>query len=140
MSNTILADVLFYNMRTVIENDGSLVPIESNYDIPFPIKRIFYVYGAKDTAVRGEHAHRTTKQLLICVHGKIEVLCDDGVNNKKYLLETPQQGLFIPEMIWDEQRYMSEDAVLLVLSNTYYDSKDYIEDYDEFLMIRENIE
>ena len=136
MSNTILADVLFYNMRTVIENDGSLVPIESNYDIPFPIKRIFYVYGAKDTAVRGEHAHRTTKQLLICVHGKIEVLCDDGVNNKKYLLETPQQGLFIPEMIWDEQRYLSEDSVLLVIANTKYKFDDYIYNYDEFRKLK----
>ena len=92
------------------------------------------MYGAKN--IRGKHAHHTTKQLLICVHGKIEVSCNDGVNNKKYLLETPQQGLFIPEMIWDEQRYMSEDTVLLVLSNTYYDVKDYIEDYDEFRRLK----
>ena len=134
MSNTILADVLFYNMRTVIENDGSLVPIESNYDIPFPIKRIFYVYGAKN--IRGKHAHHTTKQLLICVHGKIEVSCNDGVNNKKYLLETPQQGLFIPEMIWDEQIYKDENSVLLVLANTVYNHLDYIEDYEEFKRLK----
>ena len=137
MSNTILADVLFYNMRTVIENDGSLVPIESNYDIPFPIKRIFYVYGAKN--IRGKHAHRTTKQLLICVHGKIEVSCNDGVNNKKYLLETPQQGLFIPEMIWDEQRYLSEDSVLLVIANTKYKFDDYIYSYDEFKRLKKKV-
>ena len=72
--------------------------------------------------------------------GKIEVKCSDGTEDRKFLLESPQQALLVPNMIWDEQRYMSEDAVLLVLSNTYYDSKDYIEDYDEFLMMRENIE
>ena len=132
MTNTTLQDVLFYNMRTVIENNGNLVPIESNYDIPFPMKRIFHVYGVRDTDVRGQHAHYTTKQLLICVSGKIEVLCDDGKNKRKYLLESPQQGLLIPEMIWDEQIYSTEDTILLVLANTEYDVEDYIEDYEKF--------
>ena len=132
MKKTTLDDVLFYNMRTVIEDDGNLVPIESNRDLPFPIKRVFYVYGVRDKDVRGEHAHHKTKQLLICISGKIEVLCDDGENSRKYLLESPQQGLLIPEMIWDEQRYLSEDSVLLVIANTKYELDDYIHDYDEF--------
>ena len=136
MINTTLKDVLFYNMRTVIENNGNLVPIESNYDIPFPMKRIFHVYGVRDTDVRGQHAHYTTKQLLICVSGKIEVLCDDGENSRKYLLESPQQGLLIPEMIWDEQRYLSEDSVLLVIANTKYELDDYIHDYDKFKTLK----
>ena len=138
MTNTTLQDVLFYNMRTVIENNGNLVPIESNYDIPFPMKRIFHVYGVRDTDVRGQHAHYTTKQLLICVHGKIEVTCDDGTNRKKFLLESPQQGLLIPEMIWDEQKYITEDSVLLVFANTKYDITDYINDYDEFKKLKTN--
>ena len=131
-----IEDVLFYNMRTVIDPDGNLVPIESNYDLPFPIKRIFYVYGVRDEGVRGLHAHFKTKQLLICVNGKVEVTCKDGENERKYLLESPQQGLFIPEMIWDEQIYRSEDAVLLVLSNTKYEPKDYIHDFEEFKKIK----
>tara|TARA_Y100001963_G_C6571898_1_gene349264 strand:- start:237 stop:665 length:429 start_codon:yes stop_codon:yes gene_type:complete len=138
MKKTNINDVLFYNMRTVIENDGNLVPIESNFDIPFPMKRIFYVYGVRDEDVRGQHAHYKTKQLLICVHGKIEVLCDDGKKNRKYLLESPQQGLLVPEMIWDEQKYLSEDSVLMVIANTKYELSDYISDYDHFKKLKEN--
>jgi len=136
MNNTTLSDVLFYNMRTVIENDGNLVPIESNYDVPFLMKRIFYVYGVRDADIRGRHAHHKTKQLLICIHGKIEVLCDDGKDKRKYLLESPQQGLLIPEMIWDEQKYLSEDSVLLVITNTKYELNDYIHDFEEFKRLK----
>ena len=131
-----LEDVKFFNTRTMVEPDGNLVPIESNYDIPFPIKRVFYVYGVKNQDDRGKHAHYKTKQVLICVHGKVEVLVNDGLKEKKYLLESPQQALYIPEMIWDEQIYLSEDTVLLVLSNTNYDTSDYIEDYDEFKRLK----
>tara|TARA_Y100000310_G_scaffold221386_1_gene222947 strand:+ start:540 stop:965 length:426 start_codon:yes stop_codon:yes gene_type:complete len=138
MKQKTIDDVLFYNMRTIIEDDGNLVPIESNYDTPFPIKRLFYIYGVKSNELRGKHSHYKTKQLLICVHGKIEVTCDDGNNKRKYLLESPQQGLFIPEMIWDEQRYLSEDSVLLVIANNKYEKSDYITDYKKFKKLKEN--
>jgi dTDP-4-dehydrorhamnose 3,5-epimerase-like enzyme len=113
-----------------------LVPIESNYDVPFPIKRVFYVYGVKDQNDRGKHAHYKTKQVLICVHGKVEVLVDDGKKQQKYLLESPQQALYIPEMIWDEQVYLTEDTVLLVFSNTKYNPEDYIDDFNEFKKLK----
>tara|TARA_B100000963_G_C22631243_1_gene675040 strand:+ start:3667 stop:4092 length:426 start_codon:yes stop_codon:yes gene_type:complete len=125
-------DVKFFNTRTMVEPDGNLVPIESNYDVPFHIKRIFYVYGVKNQDDRGKHAHYKTKQVLICLNGKVEVLVNDGVKEKKYLLESPQQALYIPEMIWDEQIYHSEDTVLLVLSNMKYEPSDYINDFDTF--------
>ena len=133
-----LEDVKFFNTRTMVEPDGNLVPIESNYDIPFPIKRVFYVYGVKNQDDRGKHAHYKTKQVLICVHGKVEVLVNDGLKDKKYLLESPQQALYIPEMIWDEQIYLSEDTVLLVLSNMKYDPKDYIHDFKTFEKLKQN--
>lgn len=133
-----LEDVKFFNTRTMVEPDGNLVPIESNYDIPFPIKRVFYVYGVKNQDDRGKHAHYKTKQVLICVHGKVEVLVNDGLKEKKYLLESPQQALYIPEMIWDEQIYLSEDTVLLVLSNMKYDPKDYIHDFKTFEKLKQN--
>jgi dTDP-4-dehydrorhamnose 3,5-epimerase-like enzyme len=116
----------------MVEPDGNLVPIESNYDVPFHIKRIFYVYGVKNQDDRGKHAHYKTKQVLICLNGKVEVLVNDGVKEKKYLLESPQQALYIPEMIWDEQIYLSEDTVLLVLSNMKYEPNDYINDFNTF--------
>ena len=83
-----LDDVKFFNARTMVEPDGNLVPIESNYDVPFPIRRIFYVYGVKDQNDRGKHAHHKTQQVLICLHGKAEVLVNDG--NKEQEEETSQ--------------------------------------------------
>ena len=133
-----LNDVKFLNLKTIIASDGNLIPIESDMDIPFDIKRIFYVYGVNDQNDRGKHSHYKTKQLLICLNGKVEVLCDDGKNKKKYVLSKPNQAIYIPEMIWDEQKYLTEDSVLLVLSNTHYDENDYIENYDEFIKIRGN--
>ena len=125
-------DLKLFNLRNFIEPDGNLVPIESSHDVPFPIRRIFYVYGVKNQDDRGKHAHYKTKQVLICVHGKVEVLVNDGEKEKKYLLESPQQALYIPEMIWDEQVYLTEDTVLLVLSNMKYDPNDYIHDFEKF--------
>ena len=129
---TTLENVKFFNTRTMVEPDGNLVPIESNHDIPFSIKRIFYVYGVKDQNDRGKHAHYKSKQVLICVNGKVEVLVHDGNKKQKYLLESPQQALYIPEMIWDEQVYLTEDTVLLVLSNMKYLPEDYIHNFEEF--------
>jgi dTDP-4-dehydrorhamnose 3,5-epimerase-like enzyme len=129
-------DVLFYNMRTVVDPDGNLVPIESNQDTPFPIRRVFYVYGVGDISKRGLHSHYKTKQLLICLSGKIEVTVKDGENEKKFLLESPQQGLYIPELIWDEQVYKNDNSVLLVLSNLKYDPDDYIHDFELFKKIK----
>jgi len=116
--------------------DGVLVPVEVEKQIPFKIKRIFYVYGVEDCLLtRGCHAHHKTKQVLICLNGKIEVTCKDGTEEKKFLLESPQQAIYIPEMIWDEQKYSTPDSILLSICSTQYDPKDYINDYEEFKSI-----
>ena len=133
MKKSTLDNVKFFNLKTIVEEDGNLVPIESNIDVPFSIKRVFYVYGVKDRKNRGEHSHRKTEQIIICLNGKLEVLCDDGVNKKKYLLESPQQALYIPSMIWDEQNYLTNDTVMLVLCNNHYNINDYVDSYDDFL-------
>ena len=119
------------------DKDGALVPIDLASQIPFNVKRIFYVYGVENQDDRGKHAHHKTKQVLICLNGEVKVVCDDGKNKKSYTLSKPTQALYIPEMIWDEQTYKSEDSVLLVLANTHYDINDYIEDYDEFILLKE---
>ena len=136
MKKNTLDNDKFFNLKTIVEPDGNLVPVESNIDIPFSIKRVFYVYGVRDQNNRGEHSHHKTEQIIICINGKLEVLCDDGVYKKKYLLESPQQALYIPPMIWDEQSYLSDNTVMLVLCNTNYDINDYIENYDEFKKLR----
>ena len=129
-------DVKFYNTKTVVDQDGNLCPIESGSDVPFDIKRIFYVYGVRDEKLRGNHAHYKTQQVLICLSGKVEVICKDESKTVRYLLESPQQALYIPEMIWDEQIYRTESSVLLVLSNTLYNPSDYIHDFEQFKRLR----
>ena len=137
---TTVDDVKFLDIKTVVDDNGNLIPIESGADIPFDIERVFYVYGVRDEEKRGRHAHYKTKQVLICLHGKTEVIVKDGIQERRYLLESPQQVLYIPEMIWDEQVYRTEDTALLVLSNTHYDPSDYIHDYDLFKTLKETHE
>tara|TARA_A100001011_G_scaffold368817_1_gene423500 strand:- start:1141 stop:1560 length:420 start_codon:yes stop_codon:yes gene_type:complete len=128
---TSISDVKLISLRTFIEPDGNLVPIE-NTDIPFNIRRIFYVFSVKDQNDRGRHSHHKTKQVLICLQGRVKVNCDDGRNRKQWILDDPKKALYIPEMIWDEQIYTTEDSILLVLANTKYNINDYIEDYEKF--------
>jgi len=129
-------DVKLLKLNTFVDLEGSLVPIESNSTIPFEIKRVFYIYGVHDQEDRGEHSHHTTEQVLICVNGQIKVLCDDGKDVKEWILDKPNQALYIPNLIWDEQTYLTPGSVLLVLTNTKYDPSDYIEDYEEFKRLK----
>jgi|TARA_B100000287_G_scaffold206024_1_gene194340 dTDP-4-dehydrorhamnose 3,5-epimerase-like enzyme len=133
---TSLKDVKEFNLKSFIEPDGKLTPIELDRDIPFEVKRMFYVYDVHDQNDRGKHSHHKTKQILIAVSGGVTVVCDDGKERRNYVLNEPSRALYIPEMIWDEQIYQSEDSVLLVLSNTNYEPDDYIEDYDEFRRLK----
>ena len=133
---TTLDDVKKFTLKTFTEPDGNLIPIEMDRDIPFEVKRMFYVYDVHDQNDRGKHSHHKTKQILIAVNGGVTVICDDGKKRRTYVLNEPNKALLIPEMIWDEQVYHSESSVLLVLSNTNYDVNDYIEDYDEFKRLK----
>lgn len=125
-----LEDVVLYNMRGRVEDNGTLTPIEGD-ELPFSIERVFYIYDAPVGDVRGCHAHFKTEQLLLCLHGKVEVICKDGKNEKRFVLDSPQKGLYIPPLIWDEQVY-GEDAVLLSLCSTPYIPSDYISEYHEY--------
>ena len=133
---TTLDDVKKFTLKTFTEPDGKLIPIELDKDMPFEVKRMFYVYDVHNQNDRGKHSHHKTKQILIAVNGGVTVICDDGKKRRNYVLNEPNKALLIPEMIWDEQVYHSESSVLLVLSNTNYDVNDYIEDYDEFKRLK----
>jgi len=116
--------------------DGALLPFELDSDLPFVPKRMFYVFDTPKDSIRGKHAHHTTEQILICLSGRIDVHCRDGKSKRIYSLESPTQGLYIPSMIWDECVYTLQNSVLLVLSSTSYDPKDYITDYQQFLELK----
>jgi len=112
---------------------GSLISLESKRNIPFEIKRIYYIFDTKEGVVRGKHAHKDLEQILICVKGSCKILLNDGVNEEIFLLDKPDKGLYIDSLVWREMFEFSPDCVLMVLANKYYDEEDYIRDYDEFL-------
>lgn len=115
------------------DDRGQLVALEEQKEIPFDIKRVYYIYDTMSGVRRGFHAHKSLKQLLICVHGSCKVLLDDGKEKEIVELDKPYEGIFIKNDMWREMYDFSEDAVLLVLASEVYDESDYIRDYDEFL-------
>lgn len=118
---------------------GQLVALEEMKEIPFNIKRVYYIYDTLEGVRRGFHAHKNLEQILICVHGSCKVLLDDGTEQETVLLDKPYEGLYIANNIWREMFAFSPDAVLLVLASSLYDEADYIRDYEKFLeFIHEN--
>ena len=113
---------------------GHLVVIEGNKDIPFDIKRIFYIYGSDPTVVRGQHANRETEFVLVNVAGKSKVKVYDGKGNEAiFMLNRPHTGIYLPTMVWKDMYDFSEDSVLLVLASEAYNPNEYIRNYDEFV-------
>ncbi len=112
---------------------GKLVVAEGEIDIPFAIKRVFYIYGSDKDVVRGQHANRESEFVLINVAGSSKVMITDGEHKEIVELKRPKEGLYIPKMIWKDMYDFSEDSVLLVLASTHYDGSEYIRDYNEYL-------
>lgn len=112
---------------------GNLVVVEGSQDIPFDIKRVFYIYGSDSEVVRGQHANRNSEFVLINVSGTSKVRVDNGFEEEIIELNRPRMGLYLPTMLWKDMYEFSADSVLLVLTNTHYDGKEYIRDYDEYL-------
>lgn len=115
------------------DSRGQLVVLEENKEVPFNIKRVYYMYGAQSDIARGFHAHKELDQVAVCVAGKCKILLDDGINKDIVLLTDPARGVSISSMIWHEMHDFSENCVLLVLASDLYDEADYIRNYDEFL-------
>lgn len=125
--------VIKYAFQQHGDDRGMLVALEEHNDIPFEIKRVYYMYDTKEGVRRGYHAHKELEQILICIHGSCKILMDNGTEKKVVSLEKPYEGLYISNDIWREMFDFSEDAVLMVLASEVYNEDDYIRDYDEFL-------
>ncbi len=115
---------------------GNLTFMEGNNQIPFDIKRIFYIYDVPTGESRGAHAHHNLKQFIICLSGSFDVFLDDGQNKKTVHMNRPWQGLFIPPMIWASEGNFDPGTVCLVLVSELYDPASYIRDYDSFLDLK----
>ena len=121
------------------DDRGHLVVVEGESDIPFLIKRVFYIYGSEKEVVRGKHANLRTEFVLINVSGTSKVKIDDGKKQEVISLERPHIGIYLPKMVWKEMYDFSQDSVLLVLASEHYDASEYIRDYDDFLKYTYNI-
>ncbi len=112
---------------------GQLVALEEFKEIPFRIKRVYYMYDTVKGVSRGFHAHKSLQQILVCIHGSCKIKLDDGKEKKSISLNKPYEGLYVPNDIWREMYDFSPDAVLMVLASELYDEDDYIRNYDDFL-------
>lgn len=117
------------------DHRGQLVALEANRQIPFEMKRVFYIYGTQEGVPRGNHSHHETKQFLVAVHGSCKVTLDDGKNKETFELDKPNIGLFQDALVWGTMHDFSSDCVLMVLADAYYDASDYITDYNKFLEV-----
>ena len=112
---------------------GSLSVLESSKDIPFDIKRLYYIQGTKAGVRRGHHAHKALWQLLICPCGSIRVDMDDGENKEYVILDAPSKGLLMAPGVWHTMDWLADNALLCVAASDYYDESDYLRNYDDFL-------
>lgn len=135
---SVVRGVTLHRMPKIIDLRGNLSVGEFERHVPFVAKRYFLVFGVPNAEIRGEHAHRTCDQFLVCVAGGCSVVVDDGSGREEFRLDDPSLGLFIPAMTWGIQYKYTSDAVLLVFASEFYDRDDYIRDYVEFLSLVES--
>lgn len=117
---------------------GELIPIEAMKDVPFPIKRVYFLRKLSPDCPRGFHAHKVLRQAAFCIAGNCNITLDNGISRDRYELAEPSKGLLIEPLIWHEMDSFSEDCILMVLADDYYDEEDYIRDYSNFELLARN--
>ncbi|WP_217542774.1 sugar 3,4-ketoisomerase [Vibrio metschnikovii] len=125
--------VKLISFESLGDHRGSLVALEQNKNIPFAIKRIYYIFDTKQGVVRGLHAHKALKQVAIALKGSCRFVLDDGNTKEDIILDCPTKGILIDSCLWREMHDFSDDCVLMVLASEHYDESDYIRDYAVFL-------
>lgn len=126
-------DCSLIQLPKIINRAGNISPIHNHKEIPFDIKRIFYLYDIPGGASRGAHAHKQCHQLLIAASGSFDVLVDDGHNQRLFQLNRPFWGLHIPPGIWASEQNFSSGAICLVLASSLFNESDYIRNYQDFI-------
>lgn len=126
------ANTALISLQVHGDDRGSLIALENGLNLPFDVKRVYYIYGTKEGVSRDFHAHKKLKQLLIAVSGRATIKCEYNGSQKEYTLNRPDEGLLIEGLVWREMHAFSNDCVLLVLADEYYNENDYIRDYQTF--------
>jgi dTDP-4-dehydrorhamnose 3,5-epimerase-like enzyme len=125
-------DVKFIKFDVKGDDRGSLIALEQYKNIPFQIKRVYFIFDTTTDVRRGYHAHKNLKQVLIAVKGSCKIHLDNYYETKEVILGDPSVGLYIEDLIWHEMYEFSNDCVLLVLASDYYNENDYIRNYEQF--------
>lgn len=126
--------VEFLNIKPLGDARGQLLVCESTRNVPFDIKRVYYLTNTTEGVSRGFHAHKKLEQVAVCVSGKCLMILDDGQAKEEVWLDSPLKAIKIDRMVWHEMHHFSADCVLLVMASDYYDEADYIRDYSNFLL------
>jgi hypothetical protein len=132
MKKTSVYDCSVIELPKIHNRAGNITPITNNENIPFDVKRIFYIYDIPGGEDRGAHSHKECHQFLIAASGSFEIEMDDGTNKRTVLLNRPYYGLHIPPGIWAAEKGFSSGSVCLVLTSHKYSESDYIRKYSEF--------
>jgi len=135
---TTIYDCSIIHFRKIQNRAGNITPLENRKDIPFDIKRVFYIYDIPGGEDRGAHAHKECHQILIAASGSFNIFMDDGRNKKTVTLNRPSIGLHIPPGIWAAEQSFSSGAICLVLTSRPYDGNDYIRNFNEYLYWKNN--
>ena len=128
-----------YKYNFHLDKYGKLISLEANREIPFDIKRVYYIYEVEKGVRRGFHSHKELEQVLVCVHGSVKILLKTPAEEKIVVLDNPSKGLYVGTDIWREMYDFEDDAVLMVLASDYYDEGDYIRKYDDYLKYYEEV-
>ena len=135
---TLMGLIQKFFFKTLGDHRGSLVAIESEQNVPFGLRRVFYIFATQEGVVRGLHAHRRLRQVAVCLSGSCRFILDDGKKREEVVLDKPSEGLLIDRMVWNEMHDFTPGCVLLVLADDHYDESEYIRDYGCFLKAVEN--
>lgn len=130
-----IARIRVIELPRYAREDGEIVVAQAFEQVPFPMARVFTL-TAPSGAQRGEHAHRRCTQFMVCVHGAVDVLCDDSRDKKIFTLDRPNLALHVPPTIWNTVVFKEERSVLMVLCDRLFEEADYLREYDEFLAFR----
>ena len=122
--------------RIEYNRQGNITPIQGNLNIPFKIKRVFYLYDIPGGEARGGHSHKECHQFIIAASGSFEIVLDDGINKRTVTLNRPFYGLHIPPGIWAAEQGFSSGSVCLVLASEKYNEADYIREYDDYIKFK----
>ena len=128
-----VSDARLIDLRRIANPRGNLTPIEGGVDVPFDIKRVYYLYDVPGGESRGGHAHRDLEQFIVAASGSFEVVLDDGNDQRSWFLNRSYYGLYLPKMVWRELVNFSSGSVCLVLASAHYDESDYFRSYEDFV-------